>query len=264
MKGVLLAVVAAGAAASSSPRRDDLWSLRGRRAVVTGGSKGLGRAIIEELLSQGCDVITCARDLEPLAALLAAEPRFTAVAADVATPEGRRALLDAINQRFADEDVITGAEMRGGASGGGGATTGAESRGGGSGGGASGGGASGGGESGGGGGARLDLLVNNVGTNLRKASVDYSDEDYSWLHETNQASAFHLSRMCFGALARARGSVVCVSSVSGGTIDSTGAPYHMTKAAMEHMTRCAAGPCERGLSVPMWSEGEPSATTRAV
>eukprot|EP00962_Isochrysis_galbana_P054989 scaffold26646_cov142-Isochrysis_galbana.AAC.5 len=107
MNGALLAVVAAGAAASSSPRRDDLWSLRGRRAVVTGGSKGLGRAIIEELLSQGCDVITCARDLEPLAVLLAAEARLTAVAADVATPEGRRALLDAINQRFADEDVIT-------------------------------------------------------------------------------------------------------------------------------------------------------------
>jgi Tropinone reductase 1 len=221
MRVALLAVVAVGASASSAPRRDDLWSLRGRRAVVTGGSKGLGRAIVEELLSQGCEVITCARDVGPLAALLAAEPQLTAVVADVSTPDGRRALLAAIKQRFADEDATTGAESGGGASGGGPA-------------------------------ARLDLLVNNVGTNLRKASVDYSDEDYSWLHETNQASAFHMSRMCFGALARARGSVVCVSSISGGTVDSTGAPYHMTKAAMEHMTRSA------GTAVPagVWGSGE--------
>eukprot|EP00962_Isochrysis_galbana_P027580 scaffold8666_cov73-Isochrysis_galbana.AAC.1 len=63
--------------------------------------------------------------------------------------------------------------------------------------------------------------------------------------------------MCFGALARARGSVVCVSSVSGGTIDSTGAPYHMTKAAMEHMTRCAAGPCERGSACRGGQTGNP-------
>jgi Tropinone reductase 1 len=230
MRRTLLTAVIAGASASSAPRRDDLWSLRGRRAVVTGGSKGLGRAIVEELLAQGCDVLTCARDLEPLAALLAAEPRLTAVAADVATAAGRRALVDAINERFA-EGGASGGDAGGGASGGSSASEGGNSSSGGS-----------AGESGGAGGgcgrgARLDLLVNNVGSNLRKASVDYSDDDYSRLHETNQASAFHLSRMCFGALARARGSVVCVSSVAGGTVDSTGAPYHMTKAAMEHMTR---------------------------
>ena len=196
----LLAVVVAGASASISPPREDLWSLRGRRAVVTGGSKGLGRAIVDELLRQGCDVITCARDLTPLEPLLASEPRLTAVKADVATAVGRRELLDAVDERFVDNDSETGADT----------------------------------------GAILDLLVNNVGTNLRRASVDYTDEEYALLHETNQASAFHLSRMCFDALRRAKGSVVCVSSVSGSTVDSTGAPYHMNKAAMEHMTRCGA------------------------
>jgi 3-oxoacyl-[acyl-carrier protein] reductase len=35
--------------------------LGGRKAIVTGGSKGLGRAIAEELVREGCDVAICAR-----------------------------------------------------------------------------------------------------------------------------------------------------------------------------------------------------------
>ena len=39
--------------------------LEGRVAAVTGGSKGLGRAITEELIAQGCTVVACARDASP-------------------------------------------------------------------------------------------------------------------------------------------------------------------------------------------------------
>ena len=34
----------------------------------------------------------------------------------------------------------------------------------------------------------LGLLVNNVGTNLRKPSTEYTDAEYEMLHATNQAS----------------------------------------------------------------------------
>jgi len=188
---VFTATVVAAAEIGGSSR----WGLTGRTAVVTGGSKGLGRAVVEELLEQGCTVLTCARDLGPLEDLLhEAGDRCVAVQADVSTAEGRALLIDKLERLF-------------GSSG-------------------------------------LDILVNNVGTNLRKPSVEYTDEEYEMLHATNQASAFHLSRRCHSALKRARGCVINVSSVSGSSNDATGAVYHMTKAAMEHMTRYLA--CEWG------------------
>jgi 3-oxoacyl-[acyl-carrier protein] reductase len=45
--------------------------LRGRRAIVTGGSKGLGRAIAAELLAEGAAVAICARNADELAATAA-------------------------------------------------------------------------------------------------------------------------------------------------------------------------------------------------
>ena len=37
-------------------------NLSGRRAIVTGGSRGIGAAIVDQLLAEGCSVATCARN----------------------------------------------------------------------------------------------------------------------------------------------------------------------------------------------------------
>jgi Tropinone reductase 1 len=91
-------------------------------------------------------------------------------------------------------------------------------------------------------GAGLDVLVNNVGTNIRKAAVEYTPEEYERIVSTNLTSAFELTRAAHTLLksARAGASVVNVSSVSGLVHTSTGTPYAMTKAALLQMTRSLA------------------------
>jgi 3-oxoacyl-[acyl-carrier protein] reductase len=46
--------------------------LKGKRAVVTGGTKGIGRAIAETFAAEGADVSICARNAEQVAATVAA------------------------------------------------------------------------------------------------------------------------------------------------------------------------------------------------
>jgi 3-oxoacyl-[acyl-carrier protein] reductase len=65
--------------------------LSGRRAVVTGGSKGLGKAIAAELLAEGAEVVICSRNEAELEAT-AAELRkpggtVTAFCCDVTDPD---------------------------------------------------------------------------------------------------------------------------------------------------------------------------------
>ena len=92
---------------------------------------------------------------------------------------------------------------------------------------------------------RLDVLVNNVGTNVRRAATEYTTEEYERVISTNLTSAFELTRAAHALLKAAaalsgEASVVNVASVSGLTHTSTGAPYAMSKAALLQMTRTLA------------------------
>ena len=74
--------------------------IRGRRAIVCGASKGLGRGCAEALAAEGVNLVIAARGkeaLEQVADGLRAAHRVevTAIAADVTTDAGRKALLSA-------------------------------------------------------------------------------------------------------------------------------------------------------------------------
>lgn len=89
----------------------------------------------------------------------------------------------------------------------------------------------------------LNLLVNNAGSNTRRAAVDYSEDEWRSIFETNLFSAWELSRCAYPLLTRhATSAIVNVGSVSGLTHVRTGAAYGMSKAALHQLTRNLA--CE--------------------
>ena len=89
----------------------------------------------------------------------------------------------------------------------------------------------------------LSLLVNNVGANLTKATLEYTADEVRELVETNVLSVFEMSRLAHPHLAEhGNAAIVNIASVSGLTHVRTGSPYGMTKAAIVQLTRNLA--CE--------------------
>jgi len=87
--------------------------LAGRRAVVTGGSKGLGLAIAAELLAEGAAVAICSRhaaELDDAAAALAKQAgdsaQIAALACDVTDPEQVTAFVDGAAAALGGVDIL--------------------------------------------------------------------------------------------------------------------------------------------------------------
>jgi 3-oxoacyl-[acyl-carrier protein] reductase len=78
-------------------------------ALVTGSSRGIGRAIASRLVEEGADVLLCARGADDLAAAVAALPdagRGVGVVADVGTTDGARAAVAAAVEHFGGLDIV--------------------------------------------------------------------------------------------------------------------------------------------------------------
>jgi Tropinone reductase 1 len=168
------------------------WRLDGMRALVTGGTKGIGLAITREFLDLGAEVAVVARkDVAPGNPLgsAAADGRLHVVPADVSTAQGRARVVDELPAGW---DAI-------------------------------------------------EILVNNVGTNIRKSSLTISDAEFRTVLETNLTSAWDLSRALQPRLAAAgHASLVNIGSVAGMRSVGSGAAYAMSKAALAHLTRYLA------------------------
>jgi len=166
------------------------WKLTGKRALVTGGTKGIGYAIAGELLALGAEVTITARTEETVTAVVAewVAQGYNAhgVASDISTGEGRVKIVAALGQS-------------------------------------------------------LDILVNNVGTNIRKSTLDFSMDEYETVLNTNLAGAFALSRDMHPLLAASGDAcIVNIGSVAGSVPMMSGLPYAASKAALDQLTRYLA------------------------
>lgn len=91
-------------------------------------------------------------------------------------------------------------------------------------------------------GGRVHVLVNNVGTNVRKPTDDFTADDLEHLHRINTTSAFELSRRLRPALAAAAvvdgdAAIINVSSSASRRVISTSTcAYSMSKAGLDAMT----------------------------
>jgi len=162
------------------------WTLKGKRALVTGGTKGIGKAIVIELLELGAEVLTVARDTKSIQGKLKHSSRLFVLDGDTTHGDFRKNVIAKIYENW----------------------------------------------------GQLDILINNVGTNIRKKFVEYTEEEYRSLFETNLFALTEMTRLSYPLLKKSgRGAVVNIASVAGTFDLQTGPPYGMTKAAIIQLTR---------------------------
>src|SRR5438270_4753471 len=88
-------------------------SFTGRVAVVTGGTRGIGKAIALALAAEGASVVVCSRSAEEQAwpaDLVTVGPRatgqFVTMRADVGRPEDLTRLVDRTIEQFGRLDIL--------------------------------------------------------------------------------------------------------------------------------------------------------------
>ncbi|MEV0452503.1 SDR family oxidoreductase [Streptomyces sp. NPDC050600] len=89
---------------------DDLFSLAGRTALVTGGSSGIGKAIARALAGAGASVVVVARREAELKAavdeLVAVGAEAAWVSADLSSRDGVRAAAEEAAGMFGEPDIL--------------------------------------------------------------------------------------------------------------------------------------------------------------
>lgn len=176
------------------------FGLVGKKCLITGGTKGIGKACVEYYCKLGALVYTCSRNQKDLETSLKEWKKLgynvQGCVADVSQQADREALM---------KDVAAAFE------------------------------------------GKLHVLINNVGSNIRKPTLEYTSEDFGTLMTTNLESALNLSQLAHPLLRKEGGGCVLFnSSVAGGpTAMKSGCIYGMTKASMNQLAKNLA--CEWAL-----------------
>jgi gluconate 5-dehydrogenase len=173
-----------------------LFSLEGRRALVTGASRGLGQAIALGLAAAGADLVLAARSRDSLADTAS---RLDRAAETLALDLGRTGEIAA---------AVTGL-------------------------------------------GRIDVLVNNAGTEEVCPSERVSPELWDRIVDTNLKGAFFVTQAAAaGMLSRRSGAIVNLCSLTSFVGVPTAVPYGSSKSGLLGMTRALAAEwAPRGVRV---------------
>lgn len=87
----------------------NFWTLKEKKALVTGGTKGIGAAITEELVSLGAEVLVVARNIENLEKFSSQEKfrgKVTGISADVSRNEDFETIVNKIKEKWGFLDIL--------------------------------------------------------------------------------------------------------------------------------------------------------------
>ena len=172
----------------------ELFNLSGKVALVTGGSKGLGKAMARGLVEAGADIVISSRheaELKPALAeiLKGTDRRGAYFVADMAQREDVRKLAS-----FALEKM-----------------------------------------------GKVDVLINNAGTNVPQAVDEITDVEWDRIMEINLNSVMGLTRALVPQMkTRKWGRVIHISSIMAFVSNNGRNVYSATKAALVGMARSSA------------------------
>jgi gluconate 5-dehydrogenase len=168
----------------------DMFDLTGRRALVTGSTRGIGLAIAQGLAHAGASVVLNGRDQDALDAARATFIEGGGAGDTVAFDAGDRV---AVRAGVARLEATVGP---------------------------------------------IDILVNNVGTQVRAPITEVDDASWDRLVATNLSSALYLSRaVAPGMITRRTGKIINVCSLQSDLARPGIAAYAATKGGLKMLTK---------------------------
>ena len=168
-----------------------LFDVAGRAAIVTGASRGIGRALAHGLLEGGCRVALTARNHDRL---LATRDELAAATGG----EVHAVAFDASEPASVAAGVAAAGELLGG----------------------------------------VDILVNNTGAQFRHSIVDFPDDEWRRLLDTNLSTAFLMARaVAPGMIERGTGKIINICSLQSEMARPGIAAYAATKGGLKMLTK---------------------------
>ena len=170
-----------------------LFDLTGRVALVTGSSRGLGRAMAEGLAAAGAHVVVNGTDASRV---------DTAVRELQQTGRHAEGAVFDVTNEAAVLQAFEGFDQRGMA---------------------------------------VDILVNNAGIQLRKPMLELSTAEWHQVLDTNLTAAFVVGREAGRRMvARGRGKIINIGSLTSKLARATVAPYTVAKGGIKMLTQAMA------------------------